>query len=73
MELSSSEIFSILGVLFVIGGAWLNSRISISKLQSEVEFIKEQIKDEKTSNENHFKKIYEKLDNVLERLMDLKR
>jgi len=73
MELTSGEIFALIGVCGAIISAWLNSRISIARLQTEVEFIKEEIKSEKDSNEKHFKTIYKKLDVIMEKLMELKR
>jgi len=68
MELTSSEIFALISIFGGIGAAWLNSRISIAKLQVEVSMIKEEIKQERESNEKHFSKIYDKLDNILDRL-----
>lgn len=72
MSLNLSEIVSLIGIFIVIGGAWLNSRISIAKLQTEVEYIKDQIQDEKSSNEKHFKTIYKKLDVIMDKLIEMK-
>ena len=69
MELTSSEIFALISIFGGIGAAWLNSRISIAKLQTEVEFIKEEIKQERESNNKAFEKIDSKLDAIMQKLM----
>ena len=73
MELSFAEISILVSIFGVIIGAWINSRISIAKLQTEVEYIKEEIKEEKQSNAEHYKSIYKKLDLVLEKISDLRK
>jgi len=68
MDLTTVEIGIIISVFTSIGAAWLNARISISKLQVEVSNIKEQIKEEKVTNEKAFEKIDKKLDGIDEKI-----
>ena len=71
MDLTTTEIALIISVFGSIGAAWLNARISISKLQVEVSNIKEQIKEEKATNEKAFEKIDKKLDGIDEKIEKL--
>ena len=68
MDLTTTEIGLIISVFMSIGAAWLNARISISKLQVEVSNIKEQIKEEKATNEKAFERIDKKLDGIDEKI-----
>jgi len=71
MDLTTVEIGLIISVFMSIGAAWLNARISISKLQVEVSNIKDQIKEEKATNEKAFEKIDKKLDGIDEKIEKL--
>jgi hypothetical protein len=68
MDLTTTEIALIISVFGSIGAAWLNARISISKLQVEVSNIKDQIKEEKATNEKAFERIDRKLDSIDEKI-----
>ena len=68
-----------LGELIAIGSiaaggvtAWINARINIARLQTELDFIQKEIKDEKVANKESFEKIENKLDVMLEKITELR-
>jgi hypothetical protein len=68
-----------LGELIAIGSiaaggvtAWINARINIARLQTELDFIKNEVKEEKENNAKSFEKIESKLDILLEKITELR-
>ena len=68
-----------LGELIAIGSiaaggvtAWINARINIARLQTELDFIKNEVKEEKEATARSFEKIEQKLDIMLEKITQLR-
>lgn len=53
-------------------GAWINARINIARLQTEISFIRKEVKEEKENNAKSFEKIEHKLDILLEKISDIR-
>jgi uncharacterized membrane protein (DUF106 family) len=70
-SLTTMEIIALVGIFSTIGAAWMNARISIAKLQVEVENVKKEIKEDKDMNEKAFDKIDKKLDSIMDKLTNL--
>jgi outer membrane murein-binding lipoprotein Lpp len=66
--LSTAEVSTLFVIFSSIGAAWLNARISIAKLQVQVQNIKEEIEAEKENNERAFDKIDKKLDTIHDKI-----
>lgn len=67
------------GELMAIGGvavggvtAWINARVNIARLQTEITYIKNEVKEEKENNAKSFEKIEAKLDVLIEKISDLR-
>lgn len=68
-----------LGEMIAIGSiaaggvtAWINARINIARLQTELDYIRNEVKDEKEATARSFEKVFDKLDIMLEKISDLK-
>jgi len=73
MTITFVEFISVFGAsVIVIFGAWINSKIAVAKLQTEVENIKQEIKEEKFANSKAFEKIDKKLDEIMNKLIEHK-
>ena len=68
-----------MGEFIAIGGvaagaitAWINARINIARLQTQISFICKEVEEEKKNNAKSFEKIEAKLDVLLEKISDLR-
>lgn len=72
MSITFLEFVSVFGGLSIaIVGAWINSKISIAKLQVEVQLLKEEVESEKKANNKNFEKLENKIDQILNKLNGL--
>jgi len=73
MTITFVEFISVFGAsVIVIIGAWIQSKIAVAKLQTEVENIKQEIKEEKFANFKAFEKIDRKLDEIMDKIISHK-
>ena len=55
-----------------IVSAWVHMRISVGQLKTQIEYLEKQVGEEKSSNKENFDKFNDKLDNIVDTLVEIK-
>ena len=60
------------GVIFAIIGSWIHMRINVSKLETEMRYIKKELQEEKDGNKSNYIALNDKIDNIFKVMTEIK-
>ena len=67
------ELLTVSGVsIGAILGAWIHMKVSVASLKSEMEHVKEELKDEKLGNKENYINLNSKIDKLFSLMTEIK-
>jgi len=60
------------GVIAAIIGSWIHMRINVSKLETEMKYIKKELQEEKDGNKSNYIALNDKIDKIFSLMSEIK-